>query len=450
MPKKTLFLVFVIMCSVSSIYAQKMFNCIVQNYNKKTLTLCSHFSGESKIMSKITTSDRGSFSFSLDTFKIGLYRIYFENDDYFDFIFNNEKISLVTNFEDPVYNMLVIESNENKQFYTSLKANYETDYKTEIIEQLLDVYPEGNFTVEAKKEYAYLQTEKSVNLQNAINQNPNSFAGKYLACFKDFIIPSDISDSEIPNYINKNYWKNYNINDTILINSDGYNHIVIEYIKLKIRNYQTEDGYYFAAKDILDHCRIGNKKIFNFIFEYILEGFENIELYDQIYKLSLEYGELCENDVTDDSNLKLRIKSYTELANGKIAPDFETTTLTKTTVKLSKNKQKYTLLIFWATWCEHCQAMIPEFERKKEIFNTHNIRVLTVSLDKYSENITNFISNNNISFPVICDLKSWDNEIVKKYFIFGTPTMFLIDNDMKIIARPYNSKNLFKTIEKLN
>jgi len=42
------------------------------------------------------------------------------------------------------------------------------------------------------------------------------------------------------------------------------------------------------------------------------------------------------------------------------------------------------------------------------------------------------------SFPFIssCDFKKWDSPIVESYYVFGTPTMFLLDNKREILLRP--------------
>jgi hypothetical protein len=40
------------------------------------------------------------------------------------------------------------------------------------------------------------------------------------------------------------------------------------------------------------------------------------------------------------------------------------------------------------------------------------------------------------------DLKKWDGTIVKDYYVFGTPTMYLLDKNRKIILRPNSVKQM--------
>lgn len=442
---KKINLIIIIILFYLKTYGQYTFNCTIEGYTNQQVTLCSQFSDESKIISTISVV-RGHFYFSLDTLQPGLYRIYTIEDNYFNFIFNKENITLVTNSNNLIYNMEVIESSENKQLYNYLISSYITDYKIKIIEQFLDIYPDGNFKKLAEKEYADLLNEKNKNIEAAIKLNHKSFAGRYLGLYKELKFPQNLAENEKSKYIDNNFWKLYNINDTLLLNSDAYNQIVINFFKLKSGNLPTTEKYYKSAQEILNKFLNTDKRIFNLVFEYILSGFETLELYDEIVKLSNEYSNIC---TEDESNLSLRIKNYTELSIGKQVADIQTETITGKTIKLSETTQEYTLLIFWATWCEHCAELIPKIEKTKTYIESQNINILTVSLDKYPENLNNFIETNNLTINIICDYKSWDNQIIKKYFIFGTPTMFIIDKNLKIVARPLNETQLYSVIMKL-
>ena len=54
------------------------------------------------------------------------------------------------------------------------------------------------------------------------------------------------------------------------------------------------------------------------------------------------------------------------------------------------------------------------------------------------------ISNFSKSFPFPCysDLKKWEGKIVQDYYVFSTPTMFLLDNKREIILRPTSVKQM--------
>ena len=45
-------------------------------------------------------------------------------------------------------------------------------------------------------------------------------------------------------------------------------------------------------------------------------------------------------------------------------------------------------------------------------------------------------------FVSMCDYKKWENKAVKDYYVFATPTMFLLDKNQKILLRPNSVKQI--------
>jgi len=53
----------------------------------------------------------------------------------------------------------------------------------------------------------------------------------------------------------------------------------------------------------------------------------------------------------------------------------------------------------------------------------------------------NFVTK-EFAFISTCDFKKWGDQIVKDYYVFGTPTMFLLDEKRKILLRPNSVKQM--------
>ena len=66
--------------------------------------------------------------------------------------------------------------------------------------------------------------------------------------------------------------------------------------------------------------------------------------------------------------------------------------------------------------------------------------MLFISLDTDKAVFKNF----TCVFPFIsmCDYKKWDTQAVKDYYIFVTPSLFLLDKNNKIILRPILAKQV--------
>ena len=441
--KKIKFLCLFVLLSFYS-FAQYKLSCRIENYAHREVKAFTQFGDESKYIGTVQTNINSAFEFSFDEREIGLYRFYLDNDEHFDLIFNNENIQISTSVENPVYNMKVVESDENFQLYEFLKKDFLYKYKIQILDQFNSIYPDETFIKTVEKEKEKQIKEKNNLLFKVIKINKNSFAGNYLTYFKEIKAKENLSPEKKQEFYSKEYLKSYDFSNVLMLNSNAYQKVVLDYFKLFRAN--DPDIYYLAGKDVLDHIFFEEPVIFNIIFEFILNGFETIGLIEQASQLSLEFGDLC-GDASD--NLKARIKANTELSIGKQAPDFTTKTLDGQVYTLSKMKSNYTLVLFWATWCGHCQFTIPHFAEAQQLFDVANIDIVAISLDTDETELKDFLNKNPFPWNVACDYKSWDGKVVLDYSIYATPIMYLVDKNMTIVAKPYDEQKLFQEIEKI-
>lgn len=48
----------------------------------------------------------------------------------------------------------------------------------------------------------------------------------------------------------------------------------------------------------------------------------------------------------------------------------------------------------------------------------------------------------SLPFISYCDLQKWNSKPVLDYYVFGTPTMFILDQNNKIVLRPNSVKQV--------
>lgn len=437
-----LFVLSLLLCI--TLNAQHSFKGKIDGYMRRDVNLCSQFGDESKLLETVKSDLNGAFSFNMEAQQVGLYRVYLDNEESFDIIYNNEDVEISTRIENPDYNMIVIKSQENTQLYNYIIENYIYDYKIDVLTQLTEIYPDGKFRKNAEKELSKEKKAKNKNIIKVINSNKDSFAGKYLVYLRDVEVPLNFNEVERIQYLRQEYLKHYTFDDLELINSDAYQTVVLNYFKLFKSN--DPETYYKAGKDVLEHVFFKDTKVFNAVFEYILSGFESLGLDEPAARLSLEYGDVCTDD---EGSLKLRIKSNTQLSVGSLAPDFIAETSKGKSFSLSKMESDYTLIIFWATWCEHCQITLPRLAAAMNLFNQANINIVAVSIDSDKTLLDDYLVENPLPWDVVCDYNGWDGKVVMDYAVFATPTMYLIDKNMKIVAKPYNEERLYNELEKI-
>jgi thiol-disulfide isomerase/thioredoxin len=185
---------------------------------------------------------------------------------------------------------------------------------------------------------------------------------------------------------------------------------------------------------------IKDEKKLNEITDYLFDLLERHSLFQASEYLALKV--LNEVSCTIDSDLAKQLETYRAMKIGNIASDilFEADLLNASIVnsqglkKLSNIKSKYVLVVFGAGWCQKCTEELPKIAGLYEKWKKKELEVVYISLDEKKEDFNNFASK----FPFLsyCDYKKWNSPVAKEYYVFGTPTMFLLDSKREIVLRP--------------
>jgi len=189
---------------------------------------------------------------------------------------------------------------------------------------------------------------------------------------------------------------------------------------------------------------VTNEQRLNEVTDYLFDLLERHSLFQASEYLALKV--LNEVGCTINSDLAKQLETYRAMKKGNTAPDivfkgdnfapgYKTENFPK---KLSDLKSKYTLVVFGASWCPTCADEIPEIAKYYQKWRENDVEVVFISLDEEQEAYRSFVKE--FPFISVCDYNKWDSPIVNDYYVFGTPTMFLLDNKREILLRP-NSVN---------
>lgn len=189
---------------------------------------------------------------------------------------------------------------------------------------------------------------------------------------------------------------------------------------------------------------LSDEKKFNEITDYLFKLLEKRSLFKSSEYLAIKV--LNENSCTVNNHLAAQLESYRAMKIGNTSSDF---TFSKEILapgyqpdklpqKLSDLKNKYTLIVFGASWCPACPNELKSIAKFYNNWTKHGVEVVFVSLDKDKQAFEEFA----VDFPFIsvCDYKGWESPSANLYHVFATPTMYLLDSNRKILLRP-NSVN---------
>jgi peroxiredoxin len=210
---------------------------------------------------------------------------------------------------------------------------------------------------------------------------------------------------------------------------------------------EMENGLLVGVDTILDKA-MADQQVYEFVIDFLIDGFQAVG-----FERGLEYvaeknqlEQFCEN-TERKAELEDKMELIKKLAIGKTAPDFTTTDLNGKKITLSEIQSKRIVLVFWASWCPHCDEMLPELKKYYDPLNTAELEIIAVSVDKERADVQSAIDAGSYNWINIAELKGWDGPVVLEYGIAATPTIFILDENKKIIGKPGNKFELKKMME---
>jgi thiol-disulfide isomerase/thioredoxin len=182
---------------------------------------------------------------------------------------------------------------------------------------------------------------------------------------------------------------------------------------------------------------VKNQDRLNEVTDYLFDLLERHSLFEASEYLALKA--LNETSCTLNSDLAKQLETYRTMKKGNTAPDILFSKNFKSRLnpapkKLSDIKSDFTLVVFGASWCETCKQEVPKITALYDKWKSKGVEVVFISLDDSKEAFEQFVQP--FPFMSYCDYGKWNSPVATSYYIFGTPTMFLLDQKRSIVLRP--------------
>jgi thiol-disulfide isomerase/thioredoxin len=453
--KTKLFLILTFTCLSISGFAQSTITGTFPGIANQQIKLLGYNGFDTYIIDSTQANEKGEFSLKFSNNDYGMGSLLSEgNKSFIVILAENENLQLRGEALAFPETTVIVEGIQNQLFEQYATEHPRRDQTLSAWDYLSKIYKNDSlFTVHEipkkaiEKEKHRIKVEDSLFLASLPN---GSYVRWYLpvrklvssvstiAQYRTEEIPATIYAFRILDYTDERIYKSGLLKETIeahfwLIENSG----------------RSLDSVYLEMNksiDILVENLLSDERKLNEISEYLFKSLEKRSLFKASEYLALKL--LNEKTCTINNDFVAQLESYRAMKIGNIVPDFDFNKdvitpgyeLAKLPQKLSDLKSKFTVVVFGASWCPQCPQELSKISGLYKKWKEQSVEVVFVSLDEDETIFKNFASI--FPFISICDYQKWESPVVKSYHVFASPTIYLLDNNRKILLRPNSVSQL--------
>lgn len=377
----------------------------------------------------------------------GFYLLEDETGDKLRLIFGTGDVRLIKNDD---VRFEASPDNQSWQEWQAIKAAF--IQKQDALEAVIERYPlTEKFRKKALKELQKQRQSFRKNTANLLKRPGGYVAARFIAFDAPPMLTPGLSQDEKVEALKIHLRDKLSTNDTLLIQSDMLPGHLLDYLTLYQRRGMSrsaiEEAFIGAIDRLMNNASAQNKMYF-FYLEYLFDGFQRLG-FNQVTDFLSSLPHFIPEKATMEDLFEVEriIGPYHNIQIGSIAPPLTGRDWRGNTFDISDmNFEKY-LILFWSEDCPHCTKLLPEL---KQLMDLHpSVRVITIVLGGNTSSLAQIIRNDGIEdWTHLIEPDGWKSELVDKYRVFGTPSMYLLDSEKHIIARPNTVYDLNEALRK--
>lgn len=389
----------------------------------------------------VDVQNRFEFKLESPTAKPGMYVLRFVGTNKFaSLFFNNEDIEMVSSFENFAQDLIFVRSEENVALLSFYETYNALNQQLNILKSVqTNELASPAFVKSLLLEKERLAQESATFVTSFMAENAHLYVSAYIKSNFPVVPPEGIEAQDFNNYLLEHFWDPIDLQNPALIHTNLFVAKMHEYIKLSLQvapAADREEGLIRVINELNDDLLEANVKVRTQLATNLAETFKNSGM-ERVYVEVVD--KFVENDlcVSDNKGKYVnRAEQFKRLAAGKIAPNISfDPKLPGEIGSLDQFKASKILLIFWATDCPHCTQAMPELYQLYQSYKNKGLEVVAVAIGKTQQEYQNMTQN--WQWHNFYPAKEWKSKVVKDYYIYGTPSMFLLDGATReILAKP--------------
>jgi len=451
-------------------FGQYNISVTINGLQDKEIYLAYYFGDKNYVVDTLRLDKKGRGIFTGDnTLDEGIYLIVLPSRNYFDIIIDKDQhFALETDTSSDIRTMvrkLKIEGSEaNNEF-----REYQVFMFDKTKEAHLLKVTSGDKTVLEKRRNKAKSDLEKVNKEILDKQNEiislgsDKLLSQMIKAFGDPEVPAHGStfdgqqvDSLFQyNYYKDNYFENVDFSDKRLLKTPVYHTRLVRFFDQVVS--PNPDSVISASEKLLNKTE-GCPEIFQYTLQFVFNKFSQSKImgHDKVtvfladnYYLS---GKATWADEEYLAKLKDRVDKMRPNVVGADAPQLDKAqTPDGMFYPLHSLNNKVIALIFWEPECGHCKKEMPQLV---EIFNKYHQKGFHVyafytqnNLTEWKTSISKLGMENFVNVYDPFNFTSFRDS----YDVYSTPTLYLLDEDFKILAKRISIESLEEILEnKLN
>ncbi|MFW6019318.1 MAG: TlpA family protein disulfide reductase [Bacteroidales bacterium] len=163
--------------------------------------------------------------------------------------------------------------------------------------------------------------------------------------------------------------------------------------------------------------------------QYIWDRLNAMGHFEALVHLDTTWLAGCKDEKNPE--IKQRIDGYKRMAPGKKAPNISWKNKGEK-MDLYSLKADTIMVVFWSDDCNYCMEKLPELYH--QYGESEHVEVVAVAVDKDESSLKagkKFMPD----WHHVLAKEGWEDELVERYNVFGTPETYILDGDFKIIKK---------------
>lgn len=379
-----------------------------------------------------------------------------KKDSYFDILIDDDQdfyIETDTSFwHGDYYNKMIVTGSESNVAYRNYQKDLTSLSKERYnIEQGLKTETDSFKKLDLKKRKDGLFEKKHKLDLDFVKANPSNIMAKFIWANEEPEIPKEyakleknVKDSLEFLYYKSHYWSNIDLQD------NAYTRMPTNVLKSKYTYYfdklvvQDPDSLIAEITSLIDKSA-GAWEMEKFFMMNTLQKFQSSQYmgHDKVLVYTaIQYYANGRAWWTDSSSISYTCSMAYDMAGsiiGAIGPPVELKDTTGQWISTANMPAKYTFMVFWDPTCGHCREVMPKLGTLHQKHLKDGWNVIALSTHDHEKEWKQFIREHPETRKFVhlrrgeVRSEEWA-ENFKTYYVYASPTIFILDANRKIIA----------------